>query len=156
MINWTILSKQGLRSQVINLMDMLKLKKMILKYLVFKHPRNSFHMHMLLDNCFISKVIYPLILVCRSSCLVTNPWKSISKCWFICQIITGIFESQIGTKRVFSFSSLLTTLKCYCLYIENFDQDITMVKNWPSNPHLICMDYIKVKLKKFTSDQKYY
>jgi hypothetical protein len=116
----------------------------------------SFHMHLLLDNCFISKVIYPFILVCRSSCLVANPWMSISKCWLICQIILGIFEFQTGTKIVFSLFSVLTTLKCYRLLVENFDQDITMAKNWPNNPQLNCMDYIKVKLKKITSDQKYY
>ncbi len=57
---------------------------------------------------------------------------------------------------MFSLFSVLTTLKCYRLLVENFDQDITMAKNWPNNPQLNCMDYIKVKLKKITSDQKYY
>ncbi len=57
---------------------------------------------------------------------------------------------------MFSLFSALTTLKCYRLLVENFDQDITMAKNWPNNPQLNCMDYIKVKLKKITSDQKYY
>jgi hypothetical protein len=46
----------------------------------------------------------------------------------------GKFQSE--TKIIFNLVNVLTTLRCYCLQVENFDQIITMVKNWPNYPCL--------------------
>jgi hypothetical protein len=45
-------------------------------------------------------------------------------------------RSQIETKRMFNLANVLTTLRCYYLQVENFDQIITIVKNWPNDPCL--------------------
>ncbi len=70
---------------------------------------------------------------------------------FLAKQILGISGFQIETKRVFSLASVLTTLWHNHLQMENLDQIIMVVKNWPNDPWLNYMptvtfkDYMKVE-----------
>jgi len=37
---------------------------------------------------------------------------------------------------MFNLDVVLIALKCYRLQVDNLDQIITMVNNWPNDPHL--------------------
>jgi hypothetical protein len=61
----------------------------------------------------------------------------------------GIPGFQVETKRMFSLASVLKTLRCCHLQVENLDKIIIVVKNWSNDPCLNHMtdsnfkDYVK-------------
>ncbi len=61
---------------------------------------------------------------------------------FLAKYILGILGSQIEIERVFSFTGVLITLRCYRLQVDNLDKIITMVKNWPGD---LCLNYSRHK-----------
>jgi hypothetical protein len=60
---------------------------------------------------------------------------------FLAKQILQILESQIETKHVFNLASGLTTLRRCRLQVDNLDRIITMVKNWPNDPCLNCLQH---------------
>ncbi len=64
---------------------------------------------------------------------------------FLVKQILGIMGSQIETKCVFSLANVLTTLKHCHLQVENMDQIIIVVKNWPSGPCHNCKPNVDLK-----------
>lgn len=48
----------------------------------------------------------------------------------------GILGFQVETKRMFSLASVLKTLRCCHLQVENLDKIIIVVKNWSNDPCL--------------------
>ncbi len=67
---------------------------------------------------FVSKGGYTSINVCKFTCLVEDPWRSVSKCILAKQVF-GIPRFQIKAQRVFSQVDVLTTLKRCCLQVQN-------------------------------------
>jgi hypothetical protein len=70
---------------------------------------------------------------------------------FLVKQILGIPRSHIETKHVFNLVGVLIALRCYRLQVDNLDQIITVVKNWPHDPRLNCSrhkdlkDFLKVE-----------
>jgi len=65
--------------------------------------------------------------------------------------ILEILRIQIETKKMVSLVGWCLDIACW-LQVEDFDQTITVVKNWPNDPHLNCLanvnfkDYIKFEI----------
>jgi hypothetical protein len=49
---------------------------------------------------------------------------------FLARQILGSIGSYIETERIFSMTKTITSLKHYCLGIENLDKLILIMKNW--------------------------
>jgi hypothetical protein len=88
--------------------------------------------------------------MCKSISLVVDAWGLTSKCGYL---QNKLLESQVHKlkKWVFSLARMLTTLRCCCLQLENMDQIIIVVKNWPNDlwsnckPNLNFKQYLKAK-----------
>jgi hypothetical protein len=89
-----------------------------------------------------------------SSCVDPLTWWRIHESQFpnmgfLAKQILGILGSQIEIERVFSLASVLTTLRHCHLQMENMDQIIMMVKNWPDDqchnwkPNVNLKEYFK-------------
>ncbi len=57
---------------------------------------------------------------------------------FYARQILGIVRSQIGTKRIFSLTKILTNLKKCCLQSKHLEKLIFVKKNWPNDPKIDC------------------
>jgi len=53
--------------------------------------------------------------------------------FFIKQVL-GILRFQIETKIMFNFVSVLTTLKRYCLQVQNLNWITIIINNWLNDP----------------------
>ncbi len=57
---------------------------------------------------------------------------------FCAKQILGIVGSQIETKRMFSLTGILTSIKRCCLQYKKLDKLIFVSKNWPNDPSIGC------------------
>jgi len=67
-----------------------------------------------------------------------NSWRSTKSIFPIVHQILRIFESQIETKRIFSFINILKNLKVCHLQVINLKIIIFVIKNWPNNLKVGC------------------
>jgi hypothetical protein len=57
---------------------------------------------------------------------------------FYARQILRIVRSQIGAKRIFSLTRMLTSLKKCCLQSKHLEKFIFVNKNWPNDPRIDC------------------
>ncbi len=69
--------------------------------------------------------------------MCANPliwWKThesqFSNVGFFIKQVFGILSFQIETKGMFNLASVLTTLKCYCLQVQNLNWITIIINNW--------------------------
>ncbi len=84
------------------------------------------------------EVGYTSTYVCKSICMVENPWRSIFE-------VIGILRFQIEIESVLNLVGVLTALRHYCLQVQNLDQVITIINNWRDDSHLNCILYVDLK-----------
>jgi hypothetical protein len=88
--------------------------------------------------------------------MCTNPlawWRThngqFSNVAILAKQMLGIPGFQGEIERVFSLASVLKTLRCCRLQVENLDRTIIVMKNWSDDPCLNCTtnsnfkDYVK-------------
>ncbi len=91
--------------------------------------------------------------------MYVNPiiwWKThkgqFSNVGFLAKRVFGIVRSQIEIEKMFSLIGVLTTLKSCRLQVQNLDQIITIINNWPDDPCQNCTpnanlkNYLKVEV----------
>jgi hypothetical protein len=84
------------------------------------------------------EVGYTSTYVCKSICMVEDPWRSFFE-------VIGILRFQIEIERVLNLVGVLTTLRHYCLQVQKLDRMITIINNWRDDSHLNCMLYVHLK-----------
>ncbi len=84
------------------------------------------------------EVGYTSTYVCKSICMVEDPWKSKFE-------VIGILRFQIEIERMLSLVGVLTALRHYCLQVQNLDRMITIINNWRDDSHLNCILYVNLK-----------
>jgi hypothetical protein len=91
--------------------------------------------------------LFKRLFISLATCVDLVAWWQIHETQFpnvnfLAKQILQILGSQIKTKRVFNLVSGLITLRHCRLQVDNLDQIITMVKNWPNDP---CLNYSQHK-----------
>jgi hypothetical protein len=60
---------------------------------------------------------------------------------FLTKQVFGIPRFQIEIEKMLSLANVLTTLKHYYLQVQNLDQIIIIINNWPND---LCMNHTQM------------
>ncbi len=80
---------------------------------------------------FFLIVLYVIKMYWKSTSLVGKSCDAISHVPFFVHQVLGIVKSHVEIKYIFSVMGIITNLKCFRLGIDNLDQFIVIIKNWP-------------------------
>jgi hypothetical protein len=64
---------------------------------------------------------------------------------FFAKQVFGILGFQIEIEKMFNLIGVLRTLEPSYLQVQNLDKIITIINNWPNDPHQNCTPYANLK-----------